>query len=413
VWREQARFEAEIVIALMIYPPVSIAQLPQRLARFKQLRETTPVVYDDGTQRWHVFRYADALQVLTDTKHFVPIGYGGASLPLFTNSMTYPSRQALARALVRQAAAPRIAAELRPHITSTARALLDRTRPLGTLDIIGDLAAPLSVAIFAELLGIALEDRQRFTQWMDVLGAGQVTIHDALRPDADPQGAAAAALHELVAYLAQLSAQRRRQPLQDLISRLLAAEIDGNRLREPEVVACCCTLLIGGYATATHLLGNAVLRLTDHPEVIARLRHEPPPVYSTVEEVLRYLPPVWNVIRLTMSDVTLGAQRIPAQAEVWVSIASANRDAEHFRDPDRFDIERIPNRHLSFGHRSQAWIGSALARQAARSTLTLLAKLLPDFKRVPDGDLEVIESSTLFGVKRLPVAFTPSQPSSV
>jgi cytochrome P450 len=390
----------------MIDPLASTAQLTQHFARFKQLRETTPVVYDDATQRWHVFRYADALQVLTDTKHFAPIGYDGASLPLFTNSMIDPSRQPFARTLVRQAAPLRIVTELIPHITATAQALLDRVCPLGTLDVIGDLAASLSVAVFAELLGIPAEHCQRLTQRLEALGADQATAHGALRPDANPDKAAA--VQELTTYMTQLLEERRHQPPRDLISRLLAAEVGGNRLHEPEVAACCSALLLAGHAMTTHLLGNAVLCLTKHPEVIARLRHEPPPIYSTIEEVLRYLPPVWNVARATLAAVQLGEQRIPAQAQVWVWIVSANRDAEQFPNPDQFDIERIPNRHLSFGHRSQAWLGSALARQAARSTLTLLVKLLPDLKRVPDGDLEVIESSTFFGVKLLPVTFTPS-----
>jgi cytochrome P450 len=235
-----------------------------------------------------------------------------------------------------------------------------------------------------------------------------VTAHGALRSDADSHRAAAAAPRALAAYVGQLLAERRRQPLRDLISRLLAAEVDGNRLRESEVVACCCALLLAGHATATHLLGNAVLCLTEHPEVIAHLHHEPPPVYSTVDEVWRYLPPVWNVARTTLTDVQLGPQRIPAQAQVWVWIASANRDAEQFPNPDRFDIERIPNRHLSFGHRSHAWLGATVARQAASSTLTMLVKLLPNLKRVLDSSPEVVESSTFFGVKRLPVVFTPS-----
>ncbi len=329
------------MIASMMHPLVSTDQLAQRFARFKQLRETTPVVYDDATQRWHVFRYADAAQVLTDPKHFAPIGSDGASLPLFANNMIEPSRQPLASTLVRQAAPPRLVIELMPQITAAAQALLDQARPLGVLDVIGDLAAPLAMAVFAELLGIPVEHRQRLTQWMDMLGADQATAHAALRPATDPHRAAAAAVQELAAYIAQLLEERRRQPLRDLISRLLAAEVAGDRLRDSEIVAYCCTLLLAGH-TATHLLGNAVLCLTEYPEVIAHLRHEPPPVYSTVEEVLRYLPPVWNVARTTLADVQLGEQRIPAQAQVWVWVASANRDAVQFPNPDQFDIERIP-----------------------------------------------------------------------
>jgi len=216
--------------------------------------------------------------------------------------------------------------------------------------------------------------QEKVVRRQDALGADQVTAHGALWPDAGPRGAAAAALRELAAYVAHLLEERRRQPLRDLISRMLAAEVDGNRLREPDVLACCCLLLVAGHATATHLLGNAVLCLTDHPEAIARLHHELPPVSSTVEEVLRYLPPVWNVMRMTTTDVTLGAQRIPAQAQVCVWIVSANRDAEHFPYPDQFDIERVPNRHLSLTYGSRGDLVAALARRVARSTLTMVVK---------------------------------------
>jgi cytochrome P450 len=328
----------------MMHPLPSTDQLAQRFARFKLLRETTPVVYDDATQRWHVFRYADALQVLNDTQHFAPIGYDGTSLPLFTNSMIDPARQAFARMLVCQAAPLRIVTELMPHMTATAQTLLNRARPLGTLDVIGDLAAPLSVAVFAELLGIPVEHCQRLTRWLEALDADQASAHAALEPDANPDRAAA--VHELATSMTQLLEERRRQPPRDLISRLLAAEVGCNRLHEREVVACCSALLLAGHAMTTHLLSNAVLCLTEHPDVIARLRHEPSPVYSTIEEVLRYLPPVWNVARTTLAAIQLGEQRIPAQAEIWVWIVSANRDAEQFPDPDQFDIERIPNRHL-------------------------------------------------------------------
>src|SRR6266545_5613515 len=133
----------------MMHPLVSTNQLAQRFARFKQLRETTPVVYDDATQRWHVFCYADALRVVTDTNRFAPAGFDAASLPLFASSGAIdPPRQQLVRALVRQAAPLRLVAEITPHITVTAQALLDGVRPADTLDVIGDLAAPLSVAVF-------------------------------------------------------------------------------------------------------------------------------------------------------------------------------------------------------------------------------------------------------------------------
>jgi cytochrome P450 len=393
----------------MMHPLASTDQLSQRFTHFKQLRETTPLLYDDATQRWHVFRYADALQVLTDTNRFAPTGFDHASLPTFAsnNDVALPRWQVV-RVLVRQAAPPRLAAQLTPQIMSTAQALLDRSRPLGTLDVIGDLAAPLSVAVSAQLLGVPLEQRQRFTYWMDVLGAGQVTTHDALWPDAEPNGAVTAAAKELTAYLAQMLEERRRRPLDDLIGRLLACEVNGNRLREPEIIAWCSMFLLASHATATHLLGNAVLCLSDHPEVIARLRHQPPPIYSTVEEALRYLPPVWNAIRVTTTDVTLSGQRIPTQAQLCVWVASANRDADYFPNPDRFDIERIPNRHLSLSYGSRGDLAPALARRMARSTLTMLVKALPNLKRVSDGALEVIGGSSFFGLKRLPVAFTPS-----
>jgi len=206
----------------------------------------------------------------------------------------------------------------------------------------------------------------------------------------------------------ELIAQRREQPQHDLITALLTTSFDNSLASEADVVACLLWLVGMGYEMVTHLLGNAVLCLLMHPEVIERLHQDPAPIYSTIEEALRYLPPVWRVTRMTTEEVALGGQLVPAQARICAWIVSANRDESRFSSPDTFDIERVPNRHLSFGYGKDFHFDAALARLLAEISLTALLDYLPDLKLVPGQRLEVVDNPAIFGVKHLYITFSPT-----
>ncbi len=392
----------------MIQQPATTDQLAESFARFQEMREAESVLYDAASRSWHLFRYADVLQVLTDTTRFACVETEVKASPGSTRIMALdppPSRRVRTRLL--QALTPRTVNRLAPHIVERAHTLLDRVRPMGTMDVIGDLAAPLSLSVLAELLGIPAVHRPALELWADALlaGMGQKCARETV--SAHPQPAVIRAMHELSAFFAELLEQRRcapqQEPQRDLISTLLTVSGDGDPLSVSEVMAGVRLVLEIGYGPATHLLGNALLCLAAHPQVIGQLRKPPAPIYSTIEEVLRSLPPIWAEFRTTTAEVTLNSKRIPAQERVCAWIVSANRDARQFLHSDQFDIERIPNRHLSMRYGLQAQLAGALARLEATITIPLLLEQCADLKRIDDLPLAVVESPTIFGVKRLPI----------
>ena len=261
----------------------------------------------------------------------------------------------MAQRLLSQVLTPRSVSELTPRVREITHSLLGGVRQAGTIDVIEDFAAPLASSVIAELLRIPLDQRVPFMERANV----------QRKDPADGQA------EEISLLFSELIAQRRARPQHDLISTLLTTSVDTSLASEADIAASLRWLVGTGYEMVTHLLGNAVLCLLLHPEVIERLHQDPAPIYSTIEEALRYLPPVWRVTRMTTDEVALGGQRIPAQARICAWIVSANRDERRFSSPDTFDIERVPNRHLSFGYGKDFHFDAALARLLAEVSLTV------------------------------------------
>ncbi|HLY24975.1 MAG TPA: cytochrome P450, partial [Aggregatilineales bacterium] len=191
----------------------------------------------------------------------------------------------------------------------------------------------------------------------------------------------------------------------DLISALCVAVVDGERLSKPELVNFCTLLLVAGQETTKNLIANAIVCFTDHPDAMERLIREPALMPSAIEEVLRYLPPVWFIFRQTRTDVELAGQHIPANQIVLAWNASANRDPAQFPAPDRFTIEREPNRHLAFGHGIHFCVGAPLARLEAKIALPMLLQLR-DLRRMEGFPLRV-DTGVVFVIQSLPVTFQP------
>ncbi|MDB4896024.1 MAG: cytochrome [Firmicutes bacterium] len=292
-------------------------------------------------------------------------------------------------------------AALEPRIEAIANELLDQVEASGQLDLIQDLAYPLPVIVIAEMLGIPAQDRDRFKHWSDEITASA----DSLLGDSGAHGQQAQA--EMAAYFRDIIAQRRAQPQDDLISALLAAELNDEKLSEADVVSLCWLLLVAGNETTTNLIGNAVLSLLEHPEEFARLRSNPALLNTAIEETLRYRSPVQFMFRVTKVDAELGGQTIPAGSMVMAGIGSANRDEAKFSDPDRFDIARDPNPHIAFGHGNHFCLGAPLARVEARVALTAIFDRLGDLRRANDDQLVPPKGFAVHGVKHLPLLFTP------
>lgn len=364
---------------------------------YRTMRETEPVAFDASRGIWSVFRYEDVRRVLAEYAVFSSERGGpGATNPLGASIIsTDPPRHRQLRALVTQAFTPRTVAQLESRIEAIVNDLLDQVAGRGHMDIIDDLAYPLPVIVIAELLGVPIEDRAQFKQWSDAIVSGPAAAGMAGR---NPQA-------EMSVYFRRLIEQRRHEPHDDLISALLAAQIEGRHLSEVELLGFCILLLVAGNETTTNLIGNAVLCFDEHPDALAMAREQPELLPSAIEEALRYRSPVQSMFRSTVAETEVGGRLIPAGSFVVAWIGSANRDADQFPDPDRFNVERTPNRHLAFGQGIHFCLGAPLARLEARIALSALFDRMPNLRCVRDAQLEPLPSSIVYGVKHLPIIF--------
>ncbi|WP_457950053.1 cytochrome P450 [Pseudarthrobacter sp. alpha12b] len=372
---------------------------------YERMRAAAPVLQDEQSGSWHVFRYDDVQRVLSEHATFSsrmggdnPSGSG----QLFAASLitTDPPRHRQLRSLVTQAFTPKAVDALAPRIAGLTDELLEGIAARGSADLIRDLAYPLPVIVISELMGIPAEDRERFKHWSDVIVSQTRTVAASAQQDSTTS--------EMIEYFLALIDQRRSRPGSDLISSLLSHEIDGQKLTVPELLGFCSLLLVAGNETTTNLIGNAVLCLAESPHTLELLLNEHALIPQALEEVLRFRSPVQSMYRVTVAETTLGDKRIPAGAPIVAWIGSANRDEQQFQRPAEFDVHRNPNRHLAFGHGIHFCLGAPLARLEARIALEALLSRLPGLSVAPGVELERMESSIVYGLKALPVTWQPA-----
>ncbi len=359
---------------------------------YRSKREQTPVYFDQTSRMWSVFRYNDVLRALSEHATFSS-QFIGSSQPLDTSLInTDPPRHRQLRSLVTQAFTPRTVAQLTPRITEIVNELLDKVAPTGKMDIMGDFATPLPVTVIAELLGVPLEDRARFKHWSDqIVGAAE-------ERGGNPQA-------EMGQYFYHMLEQRRKKPQNDLMSALLAAQIDGEHLSTHELLGFCILLLVAGNETTTHLITNAIRCFDDNPGTGEQLRAEPALIPDAIEEVLRYRSPVKLMFRICTKDTMIGESKIGEGQPVIAWIGSANHDEAQFPNAEQFDIRRSPNRHIAFGHGIHFCLGAPLARLEAKIAFEAMLQRFSHIQVVRDVPLEPTNSFILHGVKHLPVTF--------
>jgi cytochrome P450 len=367
------------------------------LAEYREMRANQPVSYDAKFKSWNVHRYADAVRVLNDQTTFSSEARGGGAMALPSIVGMDGTRHRKLRGLVTQAFTPRMVEQMAPRLTALATELLDAALARGRFDAIQDFAYPLPIRIIAEMLGIPMEDLATFRRWSETLIAGPRT--DALRGRSFAEERAET-LRELNDYLARQIELRRRVPGPDLITRLIAAEVDGEKLSETELLEFCRLLLIAGYETTACLIGNGILTLHELPDVAAELRADPSLMPGAVEEVARCFPSVAGTMRAVMDDVEVSGQKIKKGESLIVWTKAANYDETVFADPERFDLRRSPNKHLGFGVGAHFCLGAPLARLELRIALNLLLERLPQLRRDPSVAVEHVDSPFLLGVKR-------------
>jgi cytochrome P450 len=319
-----------------------------------------------------------------------------------------PPRHTKQRGLIARAFTPRVVSGLEPFIRGLSRQLLDAVADRGEIDLVADYAAPLPMTVIAELLGMSGVDLPRFKRWSD--GILKISF---TRSGADPAAAALqefrAVTAEMDAYLTDLIDRRRAEPKDDLITRLVEAEVDGERLTPPEILGFFQLLVVGGQETTVNLISNAMLCFLEHPELFARLRTAPDLLPAAIEEVLRYRSPLQRALRTPRRDVELHGRLIPAGTLVLPMIGSANRDPKQFRDPNRFDVARDPNPHIAFGHGIHACLGAPLARLEARIALGDLLERLTDICLAGAEPWPPRQVLNVHGPARLPIRFEPAR----
>jgi cytochrome P450 len=350
-----------------------------------------------------IFDYEGVKRVLNDYDAFSSrCGYDWL---LFSD----PPRHTKLRGLLAQAFTPRSVANLEPRIRGLSRELLDRTVERGEMDLAEDFAVPLPMLVIAEMLGVPAADRPRFHRWSEVILNMSYTIGDRGEAARAADAAFRDVTVEMNAYLTDALAERRAAPKDDLLTRLLNAEVDGERLTQAEILGFFQLFIVGGQETTTNLINNAVLCFVENPDQLARLRAAPGLLPSAVEEVLRYRAPLQWMFRVTKRAVTIHGQAIPAGKLVLAVIGSANRDPRAFPDASHFDVTRAPNLHLAFGHGIHFCLGAPLARLEARVALADVLERLQGLALASAEPWAPRKALHVHGPARLPIRFEPGR----
>lgn len=409
----------------------------QQYQWLQEMQRTHRIWQDEETGEWHIFRYDDAKYVLSDYATFSSVREPDTEVrrEFMNNSflMMDPPEHRRYRGLVASVFTPRAITHRAERIKAIVQEQLDRVRASGSMEFVSDLAYPVPVTIIAEFLGLPAEDHDRFRGWVHLLFSQENGIDEntgtnlhrmvreklARRSQANdgaglPQLAderiqrGLLAAREMNKYFLQQIEERRQSPHEDLITGLVQAELDGERLTTDEILGFCRLLLVAGHASTVGLLSTVMLCLDEYPEIQEQLRQQPELVPLAIEEVLRYAFVLKPLRRRTTTEALIGEVHIPANSTVHVWLAAANHDPAQFPDPERFNIRRSPNRHLTFGHGIHACIGAPLARQEAVIALPMMLEQLPQMRRVPGSPLEIMESGSFLWFRQLPITFSSS-----
>jgi cytochrome P450 len=375
------------------------------LAALRDIRSRGQVSYSEKQQCWLVVGHPEVNQLLAEPKVFssdlTAIAPAQEDFQLFRKGnfvgMDDPHHRRL-RGMVSQAFTPKVIANLEPRIAQLTTDLLDQAGD--RFDLVDALAYPLPVIVIADMLGVPASDQDTFRGWADTM-LGQ----DLDRPISEIRDesvrAIAPVVKEMNEYLLEFIRSRRANPVEDLTSRLVRVEVDGERLDDQEIVGFVGLLLLAGYITTTATLGNSIVTLAENPDAVAEVRADLTLLPQAIEEVLRLRTPFPRLARMTVTDVELGGVLIPANQMVLPQLTGANRDERVFPDPDRFDPRR-DNKHVTFGHGIHFCLGAPLARLEARVALRLMLERYADIE-VAD-EVEFRDPWTMVAVTKLPLA---------
>lgn len=384
---------------------------------YHEVREADPVHWSEQWDNWLLTCYADVKAALSDWRRFSSAGKSHRymrhlsaelreeMLPYEENFSTGlinsdPPGHTRLRALVNQAFKPRVIEALRPEIQSVVDDLLDAVEDAGHMDLVKDFAYLFPTTVISRMLGVPLEDRDRFIEWANGINAPHMTR----RVEPDRFRDAQRELLELKEYFRRLYQKRLEKPADDLMSRLAAASVEDDKFSEEELLATNVTLVMAGFESTMSLIGNGMLALLRNPDQLEKLRADPSLIESAVEELLRYVSPVQRQLRVVMEDLELGGKQIRKGQLAALLIGAANRDPDQFPNPDRLDITRTDNNHIAFGYSRHTCVGAHLARLEGQIAINTVLQRFPDLRLTGEAP-KFGEQVLLRSLDSLPVAF--------
>jgi len=392
----------ERIDAAMLFAP-DVVRDPFPL--YRELRPSTPFPTDDGL--WLVMQNEHVFSVLSDHRTFSshllhlenPVLRG--TPVIFEDPPDHTRHRKLLQPAFTQA---RIN-ELEPWVAEVVSEVIAAI-PVGEVDSVEWLCDPLPVRVIAQVMGVPADLHRQFKRWSDqrTYLVARRTWHET-GEEAAPIREAELGNRELLAYFLAEAASRRAQPMDDLISDMVAANEGDDALEETEIAAICALLLTAGNVTTTNLLGNLLGLLADNPEIYRRLRADRSLVEGTIEETLRLESPVQWLYRRATRDAQIGGTLIPEGASVIVYFGAANRDPQAYEDPERFDVDRPPSRHAAFGHGIHFCVGTPLARMETRLALDAVLDRFVSISRGAAPGRRIDDAATHCGYRSLPLVF--------
>jgi cytochrome P450 len=411
--RKAGTLRAMLRDALAAFQPQEIGFIADPYPAYDELRRAGRIHYDERTDHWLITRHADVNALLRDRR------FGRSYLHLATheemghapdpelqapfwhvirNGMLdrEPPDHTRLRGLVSKAFTPRRVAEMRDTIQAIVDGLVDEALPRGEFDLLATVLEPLPVTVIAELLGIPQEDRHLLRPW-----SAEICLMYELNPSEEFARRAAQASTEFGDYLADLSRTRRANPGSDLISALTQVVVEGDRLTEDELVGTCVLLLNAGHEASVNGSGNGWWALFRNPGELERLRADHSILPTAVEELLRYDTPLQLFERWVLEDSEICGVRVPKGAELGLLFGSSNRDPDVFAEPDRLDLARDPNPHITFGAGIHFCLGAPLARLEMQIAFETILRQMPRLELLAEPEWK--PTYIIRGLKSLPV----------
>lgn len=372
---------------------------------FDWMRANAPVYFDEAAGVWGVTRHDLVMRMSKDSEHFCN-RYGmrpdSPPIPSMINLDGIDHKRR--RNLVNRGFTPRRVAEYEGMVQRICDELIDKAAERGEVDFVRDIAAPLPMAMIGDMLGVEPVDFDKLLRWSDdlILGTNAKASPEVMMNAGKAAG-------EYAEYNRKVVAERRAKPQQsDLMSILVHAEIDGEKLEDEALLQESLLILVGGDETTRHVISGGMYQLMKNPDQRQILIDDPSKIPTAVEEMLRWVTPIQNMARTATEDMEVEGQRIEKGQKVLLLYGAANRDDRVFEDPHRFDVQRSPNDHVAFGgHGAHFCLGSSLARLELRVMFDRLLERLPDMQLASDTNPPMRPSNFIVGIEEMPVVVEP------